>query len=799
MIKTPQENLNHLRSFAAKCMAVIFVFILAAANTLQAANLYVATNGDDSRSYSQAQSSSTPWKTLQHAASNMQAGDTVNVADGTYNEKIYFNRNGSSNAWFKFRSTNIHGAKITGNSGAYGTFQLENASYVEIDGFDVTHTGYNPNIADHPSTNVAGSGIRLEKNCHHVRILNNYAHDCPGGGIEVKRSDWVLVDGNITARNSFYNLWQTSGISFYQCIEYSPDSGESGPGIIVTNNLSYGNKNITTTPNGDITDGNGIIIDDFNHTQLGSTDAPYSREVLIENNIAHNNGGKGIQIFECEYNPFVIRNNTLYNNNSVISGAELSIYNSSIYSNIKVANNIAYARSGELAINDDGFGEWANHPSQVTWKNNLLYNGGIGKAVLSTGNIQNQNPNFVSLNGGSEDFHLSAGSPAINAGTNQYGLASNDYDENPRANGTVDIGAYEYAAGGSDSISWSNTPASVPTTGSFEATVNYSAGSGSRDLVLEVFASDWSWLGQTKITVSANSSGSRTFTYSISGSLSAGTVHLKAGIRPQGGQYTDSLQDIYVDTTAASGSSTDSITLNSYPDPVATSGPISVTVAYTTAGGSRDLVFEIFNSAGSWVGQTKTTVGANASGTQTLTYTPNNALPTGSMQLKVGIRPQGGSWQSSYQDVWQGTTAAAGSSSTNYVSNPGFESGLSNWDAASEWGTNGDSNSGSNSARISNQWYKWLSQTIANAWGGGSYDINDFRGESVTLTFYAKNVGSGSLRVGIQNVDDISITGDSWQQYSITMSIPSNTNEIKIFAEPIGGTNYIDDVQLNIN
>jgi PKD repeat protein len=63
---------------------------------------------------------------------------------------------------------------------------------------------------------------------------------------------------------------------------------------------------------------------------------------------------------------------------------------------------------------------------------------------IGLSNLNNVDPLFVDPANG--DFHLQATSPCINAGDNSApGLPATDMDGNPRiANGTVDMGAYEY-------------------------------------------------------------------------------------------------------------------------------------------------------------------------------------------------------------------------------------------------------------------------------------------------------------------------------------------------------------------
>jgi len=58
-----------------------------------------------------------------------------------------------------------------------------------------------------------------------------------------------------------------------------------------------------------------------------------------------------------------------------------------------------------------------------------------------TGNIS-ADPLFVDATNG--DYRLQAGSPCIDAGSNDYVTTETDLDGNPRKVGTVDMGAYEY-------------------------------------------------------------------------------------------------------------------------------------------------------------------------------------------------------------------------------------------------------------------------------------------------------------------------------------------------------------------
>src|ERR1019366_10582320 len=75
----------------------------------------------------------------------------------------------------------------------------------------------------------------------------------------------------------------------------------------------------------------------------------------------------------------------------------------------------------------------------------LDISGVIGSPVLSN-NLTDPDPLFVNIN--SNDYHLQARSPAIDAGASVN--VATDFDGNPRPFGPAfDVGAYEYTGGSS--------------------------------------------------------------------------------------------------------------------------------------------------------------------------------------------------------------------------------------------------------------------------------------------------------------------------------------------------------------
>ncbi|MDH3770391.1 MAG: hypothetical protein OET79_05335 [Nitrospirota bacterium] len=120
-------------------------------------------------------------------------------------------------------------------------------------------------------------------------------------------------------------------------------------------------------------------------------------------------------------------------------------------------------------------------------KNNIIYdnatpivNNGINTAM---GNNLLNNPFFVNQSNG--DFHLQAGSPAIDIGITISGITT-DHDGNSRPQGsTFDIGAYEFpsCSGGGGSATFP-APMSTPAPGSTLTSTSVTFTDGQQKLVL---------------------------------------------------------------------------------------------------------------------------------------------------------------------------------------------------------------------------------------------------------------------------------------------------------------------------
>jgi len=418
---------------------------------------YVSTTGNDNGSGTQ----SSPWHTINHALqSSLKPGDTVVVEPGTYNEAISINQSGSAAGNITLQSQVPGGALIRPPAGTYNAVNI-NANYVTIDGFDIK----------------GGSGDGIQGNSvHHVSVLNNVVHDSGESGIQFNYSEFETITGNTTYNNASSGWY--SGISIYENRNITGDTTTQGFRTIVSNNVSY--DNVTKT--GAHTDGNGIIIDDFQSTQA-SGHPNYTYPTLVEGNLVYGNGGKGVQVTWSDY--VTVRNNTAYHNNqdTANTGTWRGEISNSQSSNNTFVNNIAVAdpkvNPNNTAIANTSDGGYTN--KNVVWADNITFNGASGQASVKTdggnampsaanGNMLGVDPKFVQPG---VDFHLQSSSPAIDSGTSAYGLGTTDLNGHTLASGAVDIGAIE--TGGATSASTGSGATSAPT-GS--GTTSTSTGSG---------------------------------------------------------------------------------------------------------------------------------------------------------------------------------------------------------------------------------------------------------------------------------------------------------------------------------
>src|SRR5215212_2675353 len=341
-----------------------------------------------------------PFCTIGAAAAKVTAGQTVQVATGTYPESVSVGRSGTSTAPIVF--TAAPGAAVTVTSGSDG-FALSGVSWVRISGFTVTRTtGYgiaastsshvtisnnHVSYAGQPQSGKTRAGIRVSGVTSSVVASNVSDHNSDYGIALVGGSTGVEVRGNTTYNNAEGYQRAAAGIRLY-----------SSPGNVVAGNVSHDNED------------SGI------ECYTGSNNT------LLYNNVTYNNGDHGIDDYQTTGQRIV--SNTVYKNVTAGINVEGGSTGATIANNLSVDNGINSPRTHSDIRVESGStsGTTMDYDlAYLTTSDTLLIWDSVSYASLSTFQAKSgqemhglqADPLWVDRS--NADFHLSEGSPALDS------------------------------------------------------------------------------------------------------------------------------------------------------------------------------------------------------------------------------------------------------------------------------------------------------------------------------------------------------------------------------------------------
>jgi hypothetical protein len=360
---------------------------------------YASPGGSDSND---GLTSGTAWQTLQHACDTVQAGDTVRFADGNYTGNVTSTMTGTGSSPITFASINHLGARIVedGTSGP-GSFLLTlTGSHIRFTDFELT----GPDVED--AAVLKGPDIVFSK-CWIHDVCNSFV---PGSG---------LASGVTITNDTFVMIGDGCGVQQCRIERIGPK------------------------------DTNGNIIFNQNTAGIYATCSNAGADGLIENNLILNNSGSGIVL---NHNPvhWTVANNTLVN--CQYDGIECYGDTASGFfaDHDTVENNIIMQCGTTRAIYSPSdycgtHNVFATNLAFGNYATTYVYQPATVNPVQTDTNLPNANPLFVNFQtDGGGDYHLSTGSPAIDAGT-LLGAPLIDFDGIVRPLGSgIDIGAYEY-------------------------------------------------------------------------------------------------------------------------------------------------------------------------------------------------------------------------------------------------------------------------------------------------------------------------------------------------------------------
>ena len=431
-----------------------------------------------------------PGGSISAAAKQAQPGDTVLVHAGTYNEKVTLTRSGTSAAPITFQADS--GVTVTGQSIG---FDLSGVQWTTIQGFRITST--------------TAQGIRLILSGN-VSLISNTVESAGDRGIYLRDSSNVTLTNNTVSNSTSYGIYAQNGASLTISGGQVTKSGKPSSGLTRKGIYLYGCSSSLVK---------GVTVDQ--NTDSGIYLASGTTTVRIEGNIAHDNArgytraapgieirgttgntiignrsysneDTGIQLYTGADNNLVA-NNVLYKNGDHgvdnLDSSQSSIIGNSVFGNVTAGINVEGTSSNATIANNVSVDNGINSPrtkgnirvdstakATASANYNLVYLSTSGTMYTwgtslypTLAALQSANPG-VETNGlsadplwagsGSGDFHLRAGSPAIDAANSGVigaqavdleGTARVDDPGTPNTGSGLrpydDRGAFEYRAG----------------------------------------------------------------------------------------------------------------------------------------------------------------------------------------------------------------------------------------------------------------------------------------------------------------------------------------------------------------
>ena len=348
-----------------------------------------------------------PFQTINRAISEVEAGGTVYVMEGTYRNQNYgtvdvsnyinmnnphvvtINKSGTAGAYITLKNYPGH-TPIIQFDGRGGIVISNDMNYIIVEGFEVVgpaasityaeayaNREYKVLAASDPDDDInynhtyfSGKGIWGGYGAHHhIIVRNNIVHDTAGSGIRFNDSDHITIEYNEVYNTTWWTSSASSAVVFAETIASSEADNGTDVKMVMRGNLVYNNWNripfyVTqlpdnsgnTNPNygtatyNNILDGQGLYVT--------RSDDNYFGTFLFENNVCVNNGKNGINFDNSLGASAIIQNNTFYyngvheiiqdisvaNGNPGHRGQKVGGVKANKVQNVTVANNIVVTR-----------------------------------------------------------------------------------------------------------------------------------------------------------------------------------------------------------------------------------------------------------------------------------------------------------------------------------------------------------------------------------------------------------------------------------------------------------------------